>query len=242
MDGAYPITAVIAQDTAMATIQVLSAVESPEASSLAKALGAHEIYAYAPVDVDIVENDLNTDRLAYGQGSNAITGLQAGVPVMFEGPEDIAPVVASSGQTVEFTLEQITSLEQFHLTFSGSAAASLGVGIFEGSASAQFFSSRIVHSYSLYVYVDVVVKNPAVVLKRSRFTPQAKQVIQKGAKEFLSYAGNCYVYGIRTGGRFTAIAEFQSKTEEEYKATAASVSAAISSFSTAKTSANFEST
>lgn len=178
--------------------------------------------------------DIPSDRLLIGTGYNSATGEKGGAVVAFN-PARAAQELAMAagdepGQRVTFHLHQISQTQQLKDALGVSAAVSFGFGIFSSDASYSFIKTGSFSSYSSYLMVDVRVRNAAEVLRHARLTQPAMQYIRAGGVRFREFAGDQYVYGRITGGQFTAIVAFQSKSSAEQVDVQREVSAAVAGF------------
>ncbi|UXR94606.1 hypothetical protein [Agrobacterium tumefaciens] len=176
-------------------------------------------------------NAVDGDFLLVGQGFNSISATQGGQSVVYRGTGDLTTTTGKEGgfETV-FRLEKIESLHSLREKLNISASASCGFGIYSGDAASSYFRSRSFNSHSVFVFVDVLVLKPSLVLKQSLMSPAALKAADEGLTRFLGFCGDNYVYGYQAGGQLTAIAEFTSKTANEFEQVSANVEAAISGF------------
>lgn len=110
-------------------------------------------------------NSVATDILLVGQGFNSISAAQGGQAVIYGGRHDLTTLTGKAGglETV-FRLEKIESLRSLREKLDISASASCGFGVFAGDVASNFFRSRAFNRYSIFVFVEVTVLKPTVVL------------------------------------------------------------------------------
>lgn len=182
-----------------------------------------------------------TDTILVGQGFNTISASHGGQTVEYSDSTDLVKVDENAdGMQLLTDVRQITSLTQLKERMNVSATASAGFGIYSGDASSSYIRGRTFNEYSVSIFIDVCVLEPARVLKSSRMTADALEAASNGLARFLSYCGNAYCYGNRRGGRFTAIADFSATTLKEHEKISAEASAIAGGY--ASGNAEFERT
>jgi hypothetical protein len=90
------------------------------------------------------------------------------------------------GQDVSFFLELITDSAQLAKRLEVSASASLKLGIGGGSAKAKFVSEQKINSYSAFLLVHVVVKNPTKRIRDVRITDSARELLATGKRAYFA--------------------------------------------------------
>ncbi|MGE5607725.1 MAG: hypothetical protein ACM359_00580 [Bacillota bacterium] len=180
----------------------------------------------SPIPAFSMNMDVQSDRLLIGQGFNSITGESGGMAVVFN-ENDLVTAGGGRGQITRVEFMAIESAEQLKEKLNISAAASLGFGIFNGDVAAQFFRNALYTRHNTFLYVDVIVVNPAEVLKKAILTRAALQRLEDGQAAFLDYCGNSYVYGRQTGGRLTAVVQFSSTDMANFTETNVRVNAQV---------------
>ena len=199
----------------MATVQL--AVDTARGLALIEA---------QPIDMEVA-----TDRLLPGQGFNAITGEQGIVNcIKYDGESDLTTVSSGQGQTVPYHLTAIDNFEELRSELNISAAATLGIGIYSGSVSANFTSSEHHTRFDSYLLIRVTVENPAKVLKKVVPTSVALHYASLGVSEFLRHCGNSYVYGFVTGGELLGLIRYSATTDEQASSVRLEVKAAAKGY------------
>ncbi|SFF32098.1 peptidase inhibitor family I36 protein [Spirosoma endophyticum] len=174
--------------------------------------------------------DISTDRLLIGQGFLSVTGEEGGNSVIFLNDDDLTTAGDGNGQTVRFTLEQLDSFEKLKQKLNISVAASLGFGIWSADLAVDFMKSGTFTQHNSFLVLDVVVTNPAKVLKKSKMTRAALMRASLGEADFLDFCGNSFVYGRQTGGQLTAVVQFSSTYKEEYEEVKARINGAVGGY------------
>jgi len=176
-------------------------------------------------------DELPTEKLLVGDGFKSLSEDKGGSSVIYRDDNDLSMVDdAADGQDVIYRFRQITDKNVFEKTVSASAAASFGWGIFSGDANYQMFESGFYSSFRSYLYVYVLVLDKTRQLKIRKLTDPAKRAAKKGYQAFYEFAGDEYIYGFRTGGEFTAIVEYSSRSSEEHSSANAAIDAACGLF------------
>ncbi len=176
------------------------------------------------------------DIMAFGAGFDAVSGDVKGDCVLRTEPES---TTVGQGQDVSFFLELITDSVQLAKRLEVSASASLKVGLGGGSAKAKFVADQKINSYSAFLLVHVVVKNPTKRIRDVRLADSARELLATGKREgFRRRCGDEFLVGITTGGEFLGMIEIESRDETDKKDISAKVRA---SGLTWKASAEFHS-
>lgn len=132
--------------------------------------------------------------------------------------------IGGNAQTTRFSMKQIESVEDLKESLSVSASGSFGYGVYSGSAKASYMKSKDFSSNSSYLLVSVRVENQTEVLDAYKFTDSARALLKADKRtEFLARCGDEFVAAKTTGGEFTAIVEFMSKTEEQKEKISSSI-------------------
>ena len=108
-----------------------------------------------------------------------------------------------------------------------SATASVGLGFFSGSASVQFLQQNDYSSYSNYVFIHSEIQDPKQIIPPPPLLDSARPFLAERAVKFGEQYGDQFVYGVQTGGSFTAIIEIQSSSSSEHSSTATQVQASL---------------
>ncbi len=164
-----------------------------------------------------------------GRGFNSVSSLELGDCIVRGDTETLG----GNGQKVTFLMHKVDSLEALTETLGISASASFKSGIYKGSAKAAFASSESVTSHSSYLLVTVRVENQTDVLKTYKYTEDAKALLKRSRSEFIKSCGDEFVAAKTTGGEFTAIVEFKSRTAEEKQKIEAQIKASGGTFKVA---------
>jgi hypothetical protein len=163
--------------------------------------------------------------LLVGRGYNSVKGEALG-PCVKASSERLTTVGGRGAQQTDYTMKHIDSFESLAESLNVSIAGAYGKGMFRGSAKAGLFQSKDVTTHSTYLLVSVKVANQTEVLERYEYEPEAKALLQAGNRaEFLARCGDEFVAARTTGGEFTAIVEFKSKSQEEKREIEAAVRA-----------------
>jgi hypothetical protein len=132
--------------------------------------------------------------------------------------------IGGNAQTTRFSMKQIETVEDLKESLSVSASGSFGYGVYSGSAKASYMKSKDFSSNSSYLLVSVRVENQTEVLDAYEFTDSARALLKANKRtEFLARCGDEFVAAKTTGGEFTAIVEFMSKTEEQKQKISAAI-------------------
>ena len=132
----------------------------------------------------------------------------------------------STGEISEFRLLEITSEERLRESLNVSASASFSglVGGYSGRMS--FAQSVNKNNQSRYLLVHTRVANQLQLASSFTFTPEAQNLIKSGQQAaFTRQCGSEFVSGIRTGGEFFAVFEYEFSSLEEDRKFSAAVSA-----------------
>jgi hypothetical protein len=107
-----------------------------------------------------------------------------------------------------------------------------------GSAKAKFVSEQKINSYSVFLLVHVVVRNPTKRIRDVRLADSARELLATGQQEaFRRRCGDEFLVGITTGGEFLGMIEIESRDETDKKDISAKIRA---SGLTWKASAEFQ--
>jgi hypothetical protein len=172
----------------------------------------------SPTAVLNVSDILNDGRIPIGTGVNSVTGAMASTAVDVTGMQmnSVGETQGlTAGNKLVYTFKQVDSLDQVKQQFGMSLSESVGLGFFSESAGYSFFQQSAYNSYSNYVFIHAEVKNPERVLDPPPLLPSAKQFVSQGAVKFGEQYGDEFVYGVQSGGSFTAIISVQSSSSED---------------------------
>ena len=163
--------------------------------------------------------------LNLGIGFNSASLTTHPVPAL----EDVLstrPVINAGGQEVTFRVEVASNTLDLAKQLDVSGRVSLRFGAFgSGSAKSQFFESVRQNSFSLYVFVQVVVTNKQELLDltTSRLKSDAATLYANSPGDFIQQYGDSFVYGLITGGEFIGIMELETNSSEELRQAKASI-------------------
>jgi hypothetical protein len=156
---------------------------------------------------------LKTDRLLIGQGYNSLTANPGIRSVVYNDTDEELTDATSEdpNNRPDFVsyLEQRRSYEELNQALNVSVMASLGWGIYSGSASYQFLQSGSYNKYNTYLHLVLRSTNIAKVLRTSLLTEAALQRASAGSDQFLDYCGDHYVYGRVTGTSLERVMNFE---------------------------------
>lgn len=133
----------------------------------------------------------------------------------------------AGGQEVFFRLELAKETISFAKQLNVSSKDSLKIGsLGGGSIKAKFLSSFKEDSYTVYIFVYVLVNNSQTLLDMTEnpLTESAANLFVTNPREFINQYGDMFVYGINTGGEYIGILEISSSTTEEFQNIQAAVS------------------
>jgi hypothetical protein len=137
------------------------------------------------------------------------------------------PVVNAGGQEVYFRVELASSTLSLTEQLSVTARASLKYGVTaSGSAKTSFLSSFKQNSFTIYVFVQVIVINEQTLLDLSKIElkPQAARLFASNPQAFTQQYGDSFIYGLITGGEFLGVLEIESASASEFRDIKASLS------------------
>jgi hypothetical protein len=166
------------------------------------------------------------NQFTVGVGLDSLTQETYGTAIEFD-----PPVSEQPGQTTSFYLETVTSSRDLAQTLNISAAASLDLGIFSGSAEFSLVRSTDINSFYTYALVRVSVMNPPMIIRNPRLTQQARSMLeQQGWNAFAAAYSWEYIAGIITGGTFYGLIEIQTTNSSEQQQIKTSLSASYGPF------------
>lgn len=152
----------------------------------------------------------------YGVGYDELTVDRKGDGVVRTDP---SAVTGAEGQTVDFYLDVIESVEDLESALGLSTQTNAGFGLFATSAKAKFAQNARFHSYALFLLVRVNVTNSFRQMRDVTLKPTAYDLLGAGkAARFREEYGDVFVSGILTGGEYFAVLEVHTDTADEMKA------------------------
>ena len=130
------------------------------------------------------------------------------------------PVVNAGGQEVYFRVELASSTLSLTEQLSVTARASLKYGVTaSGSAKTSFLSSFKQNSFTIYVFVQVIVINEQTLLDLSKIElkTEAAKLFASNPQAFTQQYGDSFIYGLITGGEFLGVLEIESASASEFR-------------------------
>ncbi len=168
--------------------------------------------------MDIVDYVLGMD---YGVGVDALTHSVRGDALR---PATVEELSGARGQTVEFFLDKVETIEQLQSAIGVTAEVEASYGLASGSGKVNFTRSCSFNSFSLFLLVRVGVMNSFRQARNVELKPQAAELLRNGKVErFREQYGDAYVRGIVSGGEFFSILELDVTSEEEKESLSAEV-------------------
>lgn len=168
----------------------------------------------------VLPGEDSSSALLIGQGFNTVTRDALGHCV------NVGPLQTQSGnetgQVAEFKLIEIKSESDLRRNLHINGAASLDsflVGHVEGRVD--YVNSVRKNTNYKYLMVKTRVANQIEIGSSFEYTKSVQDLFKSGNPNansiFLNQCGNEFVYARRTGAEFTAVVEFETKTEAEAK-------------------------
>jgi hypothetical protein len=137
----------------------------------------------------------STFGTALGRGIDGGTGSIRGEPVDFA-----PPTMSSEGQSSIFHMKQLETVEDITKSFDMSVDGEAQFSMFGGSDKFKFLHEVKVQNYHLYLFVQAIVTNPALILSDVRLKPRAFDLIARDPQRFHEEFGDFFVLGTQTGG------------------------------------------
>ena len=166
-----------------------------------------------------IDMSVPSDLLIPGQGFHSSVGKQGMVNAVdynFSADEMTSAVPGDfKGQASGLVLESFDNFDELTASLNISASASLGMGIYSGSASYKLEATERHTRFDNYLMVSVRSRNPAKVLKRPIMSASALKILNGSQEDFLKYCGNSYVYGYVTGGELIGIHRYTASSDEQ---------------------------
>jgi hypothetical protein len=143
----------------------------------------------------------------FGLGIDDVNGKIRNLAVT--GGEPVT-VPGTGGQVVQFRLVKTESLEQVHTALGLSVNGSGFYSTFSASEKFSFVESSSFQSYSVFLLVQIMVRNASTHLLGEKLVESANFLLANGKKDrFREEFGDLYIKGIETGGEFWSIVEIQ---------------------------------
>jgi hypothetical protein len=171
-------------------------------------------------------------EIYFGRGYDSVTCTIKNQAVEYDDqdPNALGTSISGTGQQQTLLFTHVTSSEQLRTVLNLSASASFGLGMFgQGEASASYYRESSFSRYSELLVAHLEVINQAKFLKKLHVTKEAHDQANRGPKAFSDFAGDNFLVGMTTGGRFIVIFEVTSSTEAEQTAARAAFHAASGS-------------
>ena len=158
-----------------------------------------------------------------GVGFNAISDEVCGDCVELT---ELQSTPNAGGQNVFFSLDFVTSREQFFETMNISLRAALkSVTSVSGSAKAKFGMQQSIHRYSVFLAVIVVVRNATVRMRDVTLKDNAADLMARNHERFRTRCGDEFLVGYTTGGEFYGLLEIEASSKGEQNSISADIQA-----------------
>src|SRR5262245_52795147 len=159
----------------------------------------------------------------YGVGVNVLTGEMCGRGVV---PGPITAPSGADGQTVNYNLTIVNTLEELYSSIGVSVEASGHYGLFSADGKFAFANETKFNSQSTFVVARCVVGNPFTQCLDATLEEPAAELIRQGHNDvFQERFGSGFVRGMQTGGEFYVVMSISSSNREEQQNIAASLQA-----------------
>ncbi|MDQ1419844.1 MAG: hypothetical protein QOJ52_1806, partial [Acidimicrobiaceae bacterium] len=169
-----------------------------------------------------------TEGMEYGMGLDSPHGKSLNLGVL----GDASSIPNASGDVVTFELTQVSSDEDLQTALGVSASASAGIGCFGASASMDFAQKCHVHNHSVFLLVLVDVNLAFSQIRAPKIDPAAAALLANGdSSRFQAMYGDSFVRGMRTGGRYFAVAEIQTTDSTDQHSLSMSLQGSYGPFS-----------
>jgi hypothetical protein len=153
----------------------------------------------------------STFGTALGRGIDGGTGSIRGEPVDFA-----PPTMSSEGQSSIFHMKQLETVEDITKSFDMSVDGEAQFSMFGGSDKFKFLHEVKVQNYHLYLFVQAIVTNPALILSDVRLKPRAFDLIARDPQRFHEEFGDFFVLGTQTGGEYAALLDVHTSDLTEH--------------------------
>ncbi|OOQ60333.1 membrane-attack complex/perforin family protein [Mucilaginibacter pedocola] len=170
-----------------------------------------------------------TDKLAFGQGFNTLTGDFMSA-VLIETPYITAfPYNGTQyGQKISLSFNLVESTTDFRNKLGIDFKASLKIGAFSGSSEYKAFNETAMSRLSTYLLISLKVTNPTLILNAQKYklTHEAER-LKDDTTQFKESFGNEFAYGMSTGGTMYILYEYNSSSSEDKRKTTQALSAKV---------------
>lgn len=120
-------------------------------------------------------------------------------------------------QIIQTDLTTLDTYDEYQHSFDFTEQVSVSYGLFGGSEKFSFAENHRYNSYTKYVMAKVNVTNAFKKIKTPRFDPDAEKMLINDNKNFRKVFGDSFVIGIKTGGTYYALLEFEAKSQEDFQ-------------------------
>lgn len=153
------------------------------------------------------------DGMDYRAGFDTLQGKPKGTGITSSDP---APVMGGAGQSTELSLIRVKTADEFQRALDINTNVSVSYGIFGASAAFRFIEDRKFKSYHVYAIAKVRVLNPLSMIHDIRLDSTASSLLSNNnMPRFREEFGDTFVQGIRTGGAYYALLDFNTSSDEE---------------------------
>ncbi len=119
-------------------------------------------------------------------------------------------------QDKDLIIEEIQDVKQLAETLSLNVSASAKFGLSGGvNAALNYYNSTSFNSYNYYLMISSQIENAAQSIKQPKLTSENLRLLKKNPVRFLQKCGDEYVSTVVTGGRFIAVLEIHTETEDQ---------------------------
>lgn len=200
-------------------LRVAPAVVSPEAPASAQP-GGNQVPGEQPLDFLIGWDSVNEEPRY-----QKCVSYSASLPTAVESVSQDGLLDVDHGNSIEDYFEK--------QTLAVSAAASMGLGAYKGSATFELVHSRTLNQFSEYLRVTVFAKNnKKLILDSSKVNwSDIGRKAKASIESFQRICGDSFVVGKVTGGLFSGVYVGESKSESEQTQMRLTLSAAATAFS-----------
>lgn len=163
-----------------------------------------------------------SEGMDYGMGINLSNGDVVGIAL---DPGELSTIRNAEGQTVDYTVEIVNSMEDLYGKLGISVEASGRYGVFSASGKMQYANESKFNSQATFLVARCKVTNAFTQFQKAQITPAALALLQNNPVLFRTRYGDGFVRGMVTGGEYCAIISVLSKSQEEQASVAASIKA-----------------
>ncbi len=166
--------------------------------------------------------------LVYGVGVDTPSGEARNIAATGESSE----IRNATGDTIDFYMNEITSVEDLHTELGISASASGGFGLFSASARFDYAKNCNIHRSHVFLFAKVSVIQAFSMINAPGIKDDAKTLLEDGnMASFQDQYGDMFVRGLVRGGLFFATIQIFCKDETEKESIKAKVSASYAAIS-----------